>query len=431
MDINGTIRAKENIPHMFHVLIVTIKFSFLKVVIMILRKTLKIPIEQKDRFEDLRNVYQKAFESAYSGSGYKDLREEFPEYNSLLVNNAKYDARSFMKLVLETHTYPKKKIEENPLFRKEDIKLDFNEEKGEVIYKPWNRIEFDIYPSEKQLKEIKKNKVKGARLVKKDNFKLHLYLEKNVEIPKWQDCETLIGIDIGLNYLAVCSTLNIKTGNFGNPKFFKGGEWKHLSRRQRKTNSTKWKHLQNRKEEIIHTISKRIIEYAKQFEKPLIVLEKITLRNSKTKNKWNNFLLNTWARRKLQDYIEYKANWEGIPVVYINPYKTSQICCYCGEEGERNGKHFYCSNCGRQLNADFNASVIISKKFRRQILDELPHDDRESFLKGSNTVKEGRTYLPKQTSLDQGTPYQMNRMNTPTSLRGVRDGKIGHKEGRC
>lgn len=39
-----------------------------------------------------------------------------------------------------------------------------------------------------------------------------------------------------------------------------------------------------------------------------------------------NRRLHAWNFRKLQMYIEYKANLEGIPVVYVEPKNTSKKC---------------------------------------------------------------------------------------------------------
>jgi len=356
-----------------------------------LEKTLIIPIEQNKKLLDLFNAYSQSFRLGYCGYSYFYLRKIFPSYNSQIIANSIYDAFKFRKSVIKSHSYPKK-LNPNILLRKEDIKYDFENKKINFIYKPRDRITLNFYPSEKQLEEVKGAKVKGSRIVKSENFKLHLVLEKNIELPKLKDCKTFVGVDIGLNYIAVCSAYD---GNkFHRPLFFKGGEWKHLTRRQRNSSPEKWEHLSNRKNEILHTVTKRIVEYAKQFEKPAIVLEKLKIKRTKTWNKWNNFLLSSWARTKLQKLIEYKANWEGIPVFYVSSYKTSKVCCYCGSEGEREGINFYCKICGRQLNADFNASVNLARTaFRR-----ATSCDREAFSAGLKACGKGDTRLP-ETSL--------------------------------
>jgi IS605 OrfB family transposase len=213
-------------------------------------------------------------------------------------------------------------------------------------------------------------KCKGARLVNKESkFFMNIVLEKELNLPDWRDCKTIIGVDIGINYIAVCSAL-MDNGRFTNPVFFKGGEWRHLCDRKRKiTHSKEFKHLTNRQHEILHTVSKRIVKYAGQFPKPIIVMEKLGYFNNNSWNRRWNFLLGNWARRKLQFMIEYKAKWEGIPVAYVNPAYTSLYCHYCGSKGKREGVVFKCLNCGREYNADANAAMNLAKRFR-QLLDD-------------------------------------------------------------
>jgi len=44
------------------------------------------------------------------------------------------------------------------------------------------------------------------------------------------------------------------------------------------------------------------------FEKPIIVMEDLDVTvKRQSKNKKQNYLLSVWARRKLQNFIEYKA----------------------------------------------------------------------------------------------------------------------------
>jgi IS605 OrfB family transposase len=357
---------------------------------------------------NLCKIYLESFRLAYVGYGYHYLRQIHSSYNSQIDTNALYDAKNFRKAVLSTHHYPRK-INQQPLLRKQDFKIEGN--KLLIIYKPRNRLTLSIFPSEKQLVEIQNNITKGARVVKKENrVFLNLVLEKEISLPRWEECETIIGVDIGINYLAVCSALN-RNGKFSNPIFFHGGEWKHLCDRKRKIECHKeeFKHLTRRQHEILHTISKRIVEYAKSFSKPIIVLEKLSKFKNDSLNKRYNFLLGNWARRKLQFMIEYKAKWEGIPVVYINPAYTSQYCHYCGAKGERENKTFKCPKCGRTYNADANASMNLAKKFR-QLLDERKQMIEERSPVDLSSTGEGETRLPCQTHVQPRNGMQMNRM---------------------
>jgi IS605 OrfB family transposase len=356
---------------------------------------------------EIFKIYTEAFKLAYAGYNYKALRKVHKEYNSQIDANAIYDARCFRRAVLKTHNYPKK-LNPSPLLRKQDFRIEGNQ--VSIIYKPRKRLSLKISPSEKQLKLMRKANCKGARLVSKDGkFFLNLILEREIHLPELRECETIIGVDIGINYIAVCSAL-FSDGKFTNPVFFKGGEWRNLCDRKRKVTRIKeFKHITRRQHEILHIVSKRIVEYAKQFPKPIIVMEKLGHFNNNSWNKRFNFLLGNWARKKLQFMIEYKANWEGIPVAYVNPAYTSQTCHYCGSEGKREGLTFKCSNCGRQYNADANAAMNLAKRFR-QLLNEREQMIGERSARDMRSLAEGETCLPSQTHTQPRNGKQMNRM---------------------
>jgi len=228
---------------------------------------------------------------------------------------------------------------------------------------------------------------------------LHIQIERQIKLPRWQERKTVIGVDIGITNLAVCTAI-LSDGKTTNPLFFKGGEWKNLCRRKRKIETTKGKKLTRRQHEMLHIAAKQIVEYSKQFDKPIIVLEDLKNLKGKTKSKWLNFLLSNWARKELQRLIEYKANWDAIPVAYRNPYKTSKICHYCDAEGIRKGSTFTCLNCGRIYDADANASINLAKRFRRQFLDEPKAMTEERSSIDLSSIGEGNTYLPEtQTNI--------------------------------
>jgi IS605 OrfB family transposase len=355
----------------------------------------------------LLNVYSEAFKLAYAGCGYVTLREVHKEYNSQIDANAIYDARKFLKSRIKAHNYPTR-VQHPPLLRKQDFRIKLNE--LSIIYKPQNRLVLKVFPSPRQLELMEEANCKGARLVNKNGkFFLNLFLEKDARLPEWKKCETIIGVDIGINYIAVCSALT-SDGRFTNPVFFKGGEWRHLCDRKRKiTRSKEFNHLTRKQHETLHAISKRIVEYAKQFAKPIIVMERLGHFTNSSRNKRFNFLLGNWARRKLQFMIEYKAKWEGIPVAYINPAYTSLYCHYCGSKGKREGIVFKCSNCGREYNADANASMNLAKRFRQLLYEPKAVIGKRS-ARDTSSLAEGEACLPRQTQIRPGNGKQMNGM---------------------
>ena len=80
--------------------------------------------------------------------------------------------------------------------------------------------------------------------------------------------------------------------------------------------------------------------------------------------------LKEWSYYNLQQKIKYKAEQEGIVVIFINPMYTSLRCNYCGfidnknRDCKKNQAKFECVNCGngknKQINADINAARNIS-----------------------------------------------------------------------
>lgn len=111
-----------------------------------------------------------------------------------------------------------------------------------------------------------------------------------------------------------------------------------------------------------HFISKKIISLAVQYGVEQINLELLTLKETQKKS-----LLRNWSYYQLQQFIEYKANREGILIKYVDPFHTSQTCSKCGhdEDGQREKQDtFCCKSCGFKDNADYNAARNIAASTR-------------------------------------------------------------------
>jgi len=85
--------------------------------------------------------------------------------------------------------------------------------------------------------------------------------------------------------------------------------------------------------------------------------------------------LNNWNFDDFQNYLEYKANWFGIPIVKVPSKDTSIKCNKCDNVDEENYLDFHtvnfkCKSCGYQCNADFNASVNIARSFYEGLKNE-------------------------------------------------------------
>lgn len=223
-------------------------------------------------------------------------------------------------------------------------------------------------------------KFAASKVVKHDNgnYYFHLTVSQEIEEPVIEQASTFMGIDVGINYLAVASTTDKKC------KFFAGGEIKNKrniyskmrARLQSKgTLSAKrvMKRLSGKEQrfmkDVNHCISKSIIKFAVQENVSVIGLEDLTNIRENTNGKLHKkqrYLHNSWAFRQLQSFIEYKAKQVGIIVEYINPEYTSQTCNRCNHisKNNRKGLRFHCEACGFEMNADLNASRNIEHRSR-------------------------------------------------------------------
>ena len=244
-----------------------------------------------------------------------------------------------------------------------------------------NRIELPLIINSEYQTEIIQQigeiyKLGSTELLKRKNeFFIHISYSKEIDIPIPDKSFSPIGIDIGVNNLAVSVA---RSG----VKFHSGQKvkWKNeFFRRQKAILQNNFamkevKRLRGRQTKYndfeIDNISKNIIEQAKKELKPVIVMENLKGIQQAKANKKQRIRLHNWFFNRLQNSIEYKANWEGIPVEYIDPKYTSQICSKCGELNKRTRHTYKCESCGYEANADYNASKNIQQVFLAKCQEE-------------------------------------------------------------
>ncbi|RKX65329.1 MAG: hypothetical protein DRP42_04950 [Tenericutes bacterium] len=188
----------------------------------------------------------------------------------------------------------------------------------------------------------------------------------------------VLGIDLGVNNLAVCS--DSRFYNSAKVKQVKR-KFKHLrSKLQVKgTRSSKrlLKKLSGRETRwmawINHNISKDIVT---NFNGNKIVMENLKGIRKRYRGKIMNYWISNWSFFQLQSFIQYKSIMKGIEVVRVKPNYTSQICHRCGKLGSRSDGSFCCLHCGlSNFNADLNASRNLAHPMlvERQALVTVPH----------------------------------------------------------
>lgn len=183
--------------------------------------------------------------------------------------------------------------------------------------------------------------------------------------PKKYTPEHFIGIDLGINNIAVLVVTNADK-QILETKFWNGNQIRHIRKQfyeYRKSVQTIGRmdctkkskgYESNWMKNINHNISREIIEIAKKYQNPVIHMEDLH-RFKRGKIQWNFF--------QLREMIRYKAEYENIMFNLVDPKNTSLQCNKCGHVDKENRTNhlFKCMSCGYSVNADFNAAVNISR----------------------------------------------------------------------
>ena len=203
-------------------------------------------------------------------------------------------------------------------------------------------------------------------------FRTEQEREANNEAPTAED-GTVLGVDLGVNNLAVTST----------GMFVGGGELTHWQNEYEKRRGslqqtgTRWAHenIQSvgRKEDgrftiLLHEASNAILREARANDCTHIAFEELTdIRERLPNATWQH----RWAFHKLFDFVSYKAVEDGITVKQVNPQYTSRKCSHtdCGftHEDNRDNSSFECLKCGYALDADYNAAKNIAVKYAKKL----------------------------------------------------------------
>jgi IS605 OrfB family transposase len=222
-----------------------------------------------------------------------------------------------------------------------------------------------------------------VEMVKRDGkWYAHFVLKKTVELT--DKPETIIAVDRGEHNLAVAVALSKSNPNKPiKGQFWRGeeikrmrGKYGHIRRRlQERKLLKKVKELKGKEKhkvnQHLHIIANQIVAYAKQFTKPVIVVENLNgIRGNFKKSKRLNKRFHSLPFRRLQTIIEYKALLEGIEVRYLTKKETrntSKTCHRCGHVAQVKGREFRCPKCRLTYNRDLNACINIAHALMRDM----------------------------------------------------------------
>ena len=201
---------------------------------------------------------------------------------------------------------------------------------------------------------------------------LHASMQKQTDETPESDAEhnTVLGVDLGVNNLAVAST----------GTFWSGDEFNHWRREYEKRRSDlqqcgsrhAHENIQSvgrketgRFEIYLHSVANELIDEAIENDCSHIVFEELThIREEIPGATWQH----VWAFRRLYEYVEYKAVEQGVEVVQVDPRNTSNRCSTCGftHDDNRHQESFECQQCGYENHADYNAAKNVGLQYLRR-----------------------------------------------------------------
>lgn len=216
-----------------------------------------------------------------------------------------------------------------------------------------------------QLGLLKGQSPTSAVLVKRRNG--DYYLQIQVEIPTQPSGQTpkVIGVDLGRRDIAHTSTGQSWQG--GSAAAVRDNYFRVRSSIQRKRTKSSRKLLRRLsgkearfRKSINHSISKQIVKEAKATQSAIALEDLTGIRQRARVRKAQRREHHGWSFYQLRQFLAYKANIAGVPVILVNPAYTSKTCSRCRHIGQRLEKVFKCGHCGLHFDADWNGSLNIS-----------------------------------------------------------------------
>ncbi len=203
-------------------------------------------------------------------------------------------------------------------------------------------------------------------------FYLLVSLEVETADPTPESQTSVVGVDVGMRYLAVSSSMKGEpTFHSGKSVVSKSNHYARLRKRlqQKGTRAATRRLVQvsqrerRLKQDANHVVSKRIVE---EHPHALIGLENLINIRERTKRKHGkkatkkqrkaNVRQSKWALAELHAMIAYKATLQGSMAVKVDAHYTSQACPMCGYTSQdnrpRKGLLFICQSCRYTLHSD-------------------------------------------------------------------------------
>jgi len=204
------------------------------------------------------------------------------------------------------------------------------------------------------------------------DFFLHIGFRRHKNDTERNTAEdgTVLGVDLGIENLAVTSTASFVSGrelthDLREFEKVRAGLQRTGTRSAHQTLEQSSGRELRYVRDVLHRTSNAIVDEALRYECDVIAFEDLTHIRDRTGASWGH----KWAFRTLYEQVEYKAEAEGLTVKQVGSAYTSKRCAECGftaGENRPTRNDFRCVKCESEANADYNAAKNIGMRYVRR-----------------------------------------------------------------
>lgn len=231
------------------------------------------------------------------------------------------------------------------------------------------------------------------------SFFLHIGFRKPAPEASTAENRTVLGVDLGIENLAVTSTARFESGaelDHERRAFerVRAGLQRTGTQSARRTLVRRRNKERRRARDYLHRVANAIIVEAETHDCTHIVFENLEYIGEDYEGSWT---FHRWAHRKLTHFVRYKAKERGIAVERVDPANTSRTCCECGHTSETNRvsrSDFECGQCGATAHADYNAAKNIGMRLVRRGQQDSRRTGNSRLALKSGTVTPNRGFTP-------------------------------------
>jgi putative transposase len=362
-----------------------------------------IKLKKCDLFKKIRDKYEWMKDADSQGlcNTYQDLNTSYSRFFNKVSKFPKFKKKK------EKSSY------RNGMMQKTIEKLIPN--KSHIIIPKAGLVKFR---ADYDFSKLNVKKIRNLTIERRKTNKYYCSLTLDSEIEEYEHTGQVIGIDLGIKDLSICSDGT----KFENPKYLQKSEKKisHLNRLySKKTKGSKnqqkarlrlaiaHEKLCNKRKDNIHKLTTKLIR-----ENDVICIEDLAVKNMMKNHRLAKAIQDA-SFGTIANMLKYKAAWHNRQIVEVGRfYPSSKLCSCCGHKMDSmplSVREWICQSCGATHDRDLNAAVNIKNeglrildgtvrntgtlgKYPSKLVENPTMDERLDVLKSSDSMNQELMY---------------------------------------